>query len=106
MKIKFFRGNDHEVKFKFKTFTGTVDKMYLTTRCEKRIARLRKSLGNGITKDDEWYTVTFVPADTNDIDCSLKMTYDIEIIVNGKTYTVKKDRFILLEENTRPEDEV
>lgn len=105
--IKFFRGNYHQIRFKFKTYTGTPEKIYLTVRCEKGYKQLHKRLGNGIELVDDWYVITFLPEDTNDIDCSLDMTYDIEIVVdNKKPFTIKKDKFTLLEENTRPEDEV
>lgn len=106
MEIKLFRGNDHQVKFKFKNFTGTIDKMYFTVKCSSGKRRLQKKLDDGIAKENEWYVITFVPKDTNDLECYLKMTYDIEIVVEGKTYTVVKDRFVLDEEVTRPEDEV
>ena len=106
MTIKFVRGNDHEVRFRFKTFTGKIEKMYLTVKCSKKYKRLQKTLGNGIELIEGWYVITFVPADTNGIDCSLDMIYDIEIIVGGKRKTIKKDKFILIEEVTSPEDEV
>ena len=104
--ISFFRGNYHQIKFKFKTFEGTPEMIYLTVRCEKRYKQLHKRLGDGIELVDGWYVITFDPEDTNNIDCTLEMTYDIEIVVDDKPFTIKKDKFILLEENTRPEDEV
>lgn len=106
MIIKFFRGNDHEVKFRFKNFTGTIEKMYFTVKCAAGKVRLQKTIGNGIEKVDDWYVITFVPADTNDIQCYLKMFYDIEIVVGGKVKTVAKNSFVLEEKVTRPEDEV
>lgn len=106
MKIKFFRGNDHEIKIRFKTFTGELEKMYLTVRCEKGVKRLQKTLSNGITKENDYYIIKFIPEDTNNVDCSLNMTYDIKIIVDGKRKTIAKDFFVLDEENTRLEDEV
>ena len=107
MEIKFFRGNFHQTKFKFKNFTKNLDKVYFTVRCENRELRLAKRLGAGIEKEGEYYVITFKPDDTNDIPCWLKMTYDIEIFVDkDKPLTVAKDRFILEEENTRPTEEV
>lgn len=105
-KIEFFRGNYHETRFKFKTFTGIPEMIYFTVRCEKRYKRLHKRLGKGIEQVGDWFVITFLPEDTNDIDCSLEMTYDIEIVVDDKPFTIKKDKFKLLEEDTRPEDEV
>lgn len=104
--IKFFRGDDHETKFKFTKYNGPVDKMYFTVRDEERIVRMTKQLDNGITKDGEYYVITFVPDDTNSLPFGLIMLYDIEIIVNGKTYTIAKDMFTVDEDVTRPTEEV
>ena len=107
MEIKFFRGNFHQTKFKFKNFNKELSRVYFTVRCENRELRIAKSLGNGIEKQDEYYVITFKPEDTNDIPCWLDMTYDIEIFLDKeKPFTVAKDRFILEEENTRPTEEV
>lgn len=106
MEIKFFRGNNHKARFRFTKFTGKPEKMYFTVKCSQKYKRLQKTLGDGIELIDGWYVITFVPEDTNDIDCSLEMTYDIEIIVDGEVYTIEKNAFTLQEENTRPEDEV
>lgn len=106
MKISFFRGDDHEVKFRFPNFNGTIEMIYLTVKCSEKTTRLQKKLGDGIELVDNYYVVTFVPDDTNNLPCYLKMTYDIEIITGGKKYTVLKDEFEIEEDITLPKDEV
>lgn len=106
MKISFFRGDNHEVKFRFPNFNGTIDKIYLTVKCSEKKTRLQKKLNDGIKLEDNYYVATFVPEDTNDLPCYLKMVYDIEIITGGKKYTVIKDEFEIQEDVTLPENEV
>ena len=107
MDIKFYRGDNHIVKFKFKAFTGKIDNIFLTVKCEQRTSRVQKKLDDGITlKEDGWYYVEFVPEDTDGLDCTLKMTYDIQIITDGLKYTVHKGLFILKEDITTPDCEV
>ena len=106
MIIQFTRGDNHQVRFKFKSFTGTIDKMYFTVKCQLDRARIQKKLGDGIEYKDGWYTITFVPEDTDGLICGTPMKYDIEIIVDGEKYTIKKDKFILDEDVTTPAEEV
>ena len=104
--IKFFRGDYHETKFKFKTYTGPVDKIYFTVRDEERIVRMTKQSDNGIKKEGEYYVIVFEPEDTNNLPFGLVMVYDIEIMVNGKPFTIAKDKFTIDEDVTRPTEEV
>jgi hypothetical protein len=105
--IGYVRGDNHPIKFRFKTFTGDIEKMFFTVKCEKKFLRLQKTLKNGIVlKEDGYYYIDFVPEDTNNIDCDLKMTYDIQIVTSGLKYTVQKGAFILEEDITTPDCEV
>lgn len=104
--IEFYRGDNHQVKFQFKSFTGKIDEMYFTVKCEQKYPRVKKCLGNGIELIDDWYNVFFVPEDTDGIDCSLTMKYDIQIITGGKKFTVQTGEFNLLEDITTPDCEV
>lgn len=106
MCISFNRGCDHEVKFKFKSYTGSIEKMWLTVKCKAKRKRLQKKLGDGIELVDGYYVVTFVPEDTYEIPCDLEMTYSIKIVTNGKKFIVKKDTFELIDGGTNKEDEV
>lgn len=106
MTIKFFRGDDHQEKFRFKNFTGTIEKMYFTVKCENRIVRIKKRLNEGIELIDGWYCITFEPKDTENLECDKRMYYDIQIFVEGKKYTVIKGLFVLVEDITTPECEV
>lgn len=106
MDISFYRGDDHKVRFKFKNFTGTIDKMFFTVKCTNRQPRIKKNLDNGISRDGEYYVIEFSPADTDDLPCYLDMIYDIEIIVGGEKKTVAKGKFILEEDITTPDCEV
>lgn len=109
MIIEFFRGDNHQVKFKFKSYTGQVDKMYFTARDKNREVKITKSLGNGITKEGEYYIINFTPSDTNifeQIIDRLVLIYDIEVIIADETYTIAKDKIILEEDITKAEQEV
>ena len=104
--IEFYRGDNHQLKFKFTTFTGVIDEIYFTVKCEQKYPRIKKKLKNGIELIGEWYYLNFEPKDTEGIDCSFKMKYDIEILTEGKKYTVQKGDFVLLEDITTPDCEV
>ena len=106
MDIRFYRGDDHQEKFRFKTFTGTIEDMFFTVKCKNKYPRIKKRLGEGIELKDDWYYLTFLPSDTDKLDCNLEMKYDIEIITEGKKYTVQKGSFILEEDVTTPDCEV
>ena len=104
--IEFFRGDNHQVKFQFKNFDGKIDEMYFTVKCEHKYPRVKKTLNDGIELIDGWYNIFFVPSDTDGIDCSLTMKYDIQIVTGGKKFTVQTGEFNLLEDITTPDCEV
>lgn len=106
MQISFFRGDDHQVRFNFKDKSVNPEKVFFTVKCEKGIVRMQKQLNQGITFEEGYYYITFIPADTEKLSCELNMTYDIQIIVQGKKYTVAKDDFIIEEDITTPDCEV
>ena len=83
--------------------------MYFTARDKNREVRIKKSLGNGIIKEGEYYIINFTPSDTNifeQIIDRLILIYDIEVIIAGETYTIAKDKIILEEDITKAEQEV
>lgn len=106
MNISFLRGDDHQEKFRFKNFTGTIEQVFFTVKCINKYPRIKKKLGNGIELIDGWYYITFLPEDTDGLDCSLEMVFDIQIITDGKKYTVEKGTFVLEEDITTPDCEV
>ena len=106
MNISFFRGDDHQEKFRFKTFSGTIDDMFFTVKCKNRYSRIKKKLGEGIELIDGWYYLTFLPSDTDKLTPDLEMEYDIEIITEGKKFTVLKGDFVIEEDITTPDCEV
>lgn len=106
MIIRFFKGNDHQTEFKFPKFNGEISEIYFTVKCMTGTKRIQKKLNHGITLENGYYVITFVPDDTKDISCDLDMKYDIKIITGGKKYTVIKDKFILDDVVTDIEDEV
>lgn len=108
MIIKFYRGDNHKVRFRFTKYTGEVEKMYFTVKDELRNVILAKKLGDGSFEKDEegWYVIKFVPEDTDNLPFWKDLIYDIQIIVEGEKYTIKKDIFKLEEDVTRPTEEV
>lgn len=106
MFISFFRGNSHQEKFRFKSFTGKVDNIFFTVKCAEKKVRIKKKLNDGIELIDGWYYLKFVPSDTDELECNERMDYDITIIVRGEKYTVQKGVFLLKENITTPDCEV
>lgn len=106
MNISFYRGDNHKVRFKFKSFTGTIEDMFFTVKCKNKYPRIKKRLNDGITQDGEWYCIVFKPEDTDKLSCDLEMTYDIQIIFEGEKYTIQKGNFVLEEDITTPDCEV
>lgn len=106
MDITFYRGDHHKTKFKFKNFTGKIEKMFFTVKCKNKYPRIKKNLDNGITlMNDGYYCISFTPKDTNELACDLEMKYDIEIITGGEIKTVAVGNFILKEDVTTPDCE-
>ena len=107
MEISFIRGDNHQERFRFKDFTGTVDDLFFTVKCKNRYIRIKKRLNDGINlNDDSWYYINFEPADTDNLPCDIEMEYDIQIITSGEKYTVQKGAFVLEEDITTPDCEV
>ena len=106
MNISFFRGDNHKVRFKFKSFNGKIDDMFFTVKCKNKHTRIKKRLNDGITQDSEWFYIDFKPEDTDNLPCNLEMTYDIQIIFEGEKYTIQKGNFVLEEDITTPDCEV
>lgn len=68
-----------------------VDKAYFS--CKKDLSDttylFQKSIGDGITKTEDGYTVRVAPEDTENADLG-QYFYDLEIQVNNDTFTVLK----------------
>lgn len=106
MYIKFYRGDNFELKFKFKNLETVVDKMYFTVKNKKGDVLIKKKLNDGISLIDGYYLITFLPEDTDGMVCEDGMVYDISIIIEGSKHTVLKGKFILEEDVTTPDCEV
>lgn len=104
--MNFIRGDNHQEKFRFKTFTGNIKMIYFTVKCKNKYPRIKKRLGDGIELVEGWYIIDFKPEDTDELSCDLTMEYDIEIITEGNKYTVQKGSFTLEEDVTTPDCEV
>ena len=94
MTIRFYRGNDHEVRFRIKDFDVELENIILTVENIYGDTKIVKKLNDGIKNIDGWYHVYFVPSDTKNIRYE-KMTYKIDIVLDGLTYTIKKGKFII-----------
>lgn len=105
MEIKFIRGDNHQIRFRFTNYDSGIEKMFLTVKCKNKYPRIKKKLNESIFYNDGWYYVEFLPKDTENLECG-EMEYDIEIVTGGKKYTVLKDRFVLEEDITTPDCEV
>ena len=106
LEIKFMRGDNHYIQFKFKDFLQEVDFVYFTVRDNLDRVILTKKSGDGIEYDGEYYVISILPEDTNKLNKFLdKMVYDIEIMIAGEKFTVAKDRFIIEKDVTTPSEE-
>lgn len=94
MTIRFYRGNDHEVKFRIKDFNARLEDMVVIVENIYGDTKIVKKLGDGIKNIDDWYHVYFTPSDTKNIRYE-KLTYKINIVFDGLTYTIKKGKFII-----------
>ena len=94
MNIRYYRGDDHEIRFKFKSFTGKIDDVHFIVKDLNKSIKIEKKVGNGINLIDGWYHIIFKPQDTINLDDS-KMIYDIRVIIDGLIYTVKRGYFKL-----------
>lgn len=106
MMISFFRGDNHQEKFRFKKYTGKIDMVFFTVKDENKNPVIKKKLNDGISLLEEWYIINFLPEDTNNLKCDTVMKFDIEIITQGEKYTAEKGTFILDEDITTPDCEV
>lgn len=94
MTIRFYRGNDHEIRFRIKDFNTELEDMTLTVENIYGDTKLVKKLGVDIKKVDDWYHVYFVPSDTNNMRYE-KMIYKIDIVIDSLTFTIKKGKFVI-----------
>lgn len=93
MNISFYRGDDHEVKFRFKNFEGKFDDIIFAVKNLDERVIIEKHLGKGIEPIDEWFHVCIKPEDTSWISFTERMTYDVRAIIQGLEFTVQRGNF-------------
>ena len=112
--MEIIRGDYKAIKVQRKTklqevITEKPDKMYFTVKISeyRKKVLLQKTFDNGIKFDQTtgWYTIEILPEDTNNLDYGAYI-YDIEIIKDKKTKTIKIDDFIVTKEVTFAVNEV
>ena len=94
---------------------GEVDRMYMTVKCPSGLVRVQKKYykdsrvgkTEGIEPQaDGSYIITLEPSDSDNLKCSLKYNYDVQIIVGKVKKTIVKGKITLDEEYTCCRNEV
>lgn len=92
MNIKYYKGDDHELRFKIKNFTRVFDEVIFVVKDTYGSVLIEKSLGKGIEYKNGWYHVVLLPDDTSSLSTK-NMTYDIIVKTNELTFTVNRGNF-------------
>lgn len=105
--IRMYRGNSYCLKITVKNYDSELDKIYFTVRDVNDVVKIAKNLTNGITKitDENAYQLFLVPEDTEELEVE-EYKYDIEIHAGDYVATKVIGKFVLLEEQTRKEQEI
>lgn len=85
---EFIRGDTKRLKkFRPTTVDGepleltNSDNIYFTMKDANRVAKVKKSINNGITLEDRYYHITLEAEDTEDLSLGT-YNYDIELVLN------------------------
>lgn len=110
--IEYVKGDSHQIQV---TDVGEVDRMYMTVKCPSGLVRIQKKYykdaETGTTEgielqEDGSYLITLEPSDSDNLKCSLKYNYDVQIIVGKIKATIVKGKLTLDEEITCCRNEV
>lgn len=105
--IKMYRGNSYNLKISVLNYEKELDKIYFTVRDDNDNVKIAKNLTDGITKitDENAYRLFLVPEDTENLEIE-SYKYDIEIHAGDYVATKVTGKFVLMEEQTRKEQEI
>lgn len=95
MNIIYHRGDDHEVRCRFKNFEGEFDDIIFIVKNLNERSVIEKHLGEDIIPKDGWYHVILKPKDTENLSYTERMIYELRVIIQGLEFTVKKGNFVL-----------
>lgn len=110
--FEYVKGDSHQILVED---VGEVDRMYMTVKCPSGLVRIQKKYyrdpeegkTEGIElQEDGSYLITLEPQDSDNLKCSLKYNYDIQIIVGKVKATIVKGKLTLEEEITCCRNEV
>lgn len=96
MNIRYYRGDDHKITFRFKNLTTEPEDIIFEVKDIYGSTKIKKTLDDGIDFVNEYYHIILKPEDSLKIESNRRMIYYIKIVVNGLTYTVKKAYLKLL----------
>jgi hypothetical protein len=96
MNITYYRGDDHTINFRFKNLNGKAENVIFVVKDIDGSIKINKKIGDGISSDGNEYSIVLKPEDTNGLTPNRRMIYDIKIVLNKLTYTVKRGYFKLL----------
>lgn len=100
--------NTREYEIEVKDFNGTIDEMIFTVEDVMKNVMFKKTLNNGIVKDNKNYILSINPDDTKDMNTLYTYKYFLEIIIKEPQFvdTTLTDDFRLLESSRDLREEI
>lgn len=100
--------NTREYEIEVKDFNGTIDEMIFTVEDVMKNVMFKKTIGNGIVKDNKNYILSINPDDTKDMNTLYTYKYFLEIIIKEPQFvdTTLTDDFRLLESSRDLREEI
>ena len=100
--------NTKEYEIEIQDYSGPIDKMIFSVQDVLGNVIFKKSLGNGIEKEDNNYILSIKPEDTKNMNILYTYKYFLEIIINEPEIvdTSLTDDFIVLESSRDLKEEI
>ena len=91
--------NTKEYEIEIEDFNGTIDEMIFTVEDVMKNVIFKKTLGNGIVKENNSYILSIEPDDTKNMNALYTYKYFLEVIINEPKFvdTTLTDDFRVLE---------
>lgn len=100
--------NTKQYEIEIQNFNGNIDKMIFTVQDVLGNVIFKKSIGNGIEKEDKNYILSISPDDTKNMNILYTYKYFLEIIIQTPEYveTTLTGDFRLLESSRDLREEI
>jgi len=100
--------NTKEYEIEIQNFKGNIDKMVFTVQDVSGNVMFKKSIGNGIEKENDNYILSIMPDDTKNMNTYYTYKYFLEIIIETPKYieTTLTGDFRVLESSRDLKEEI